>query len=165
MKQLCFCIGGVSIYNENYDFALEGWTSMSLTICFSMQNGQHFHGFAPLLYIIIGENIEFQHLPYIIIGNSMGSWVHHPGSQGAGSCDQDPGSTVLGPGSCVQDRGSRMPVYLQGACMPLGCLSVGVMGSYRITYDYVKEWLKFQIFTYDYVKEWCKSVEMLFVLH
>ena len=42
---------------------------------------------------------------------------------------------------------------------------VGVMGSYRITYDYVKEGLNFYIFTYDYVKEWCKSVKMLSILH
>jgi len=37
MKNTCFYIGGVNIYKKNYDFALEGWTSIAQSIVFSMR--------------------------------------------------------------------------------------------------------------------------------
>ena len=73
MKTRCFCIGGVSIYKKTMILHFRGGPPYHIASVFAMENWQHFHGFSPLSYITIGTNIEFQHLPYIIIGNSVGS--------------------------------------------------------------------------------------------
>ena len=104
-----------------------------------------------------------------------GSWIQDPGSwfQDPGSRVLDPGSRIRAPGSSVLDPRSWTqdpgPSTVDPGSSITGSSTLGPRmvdpESHRITYDYVREVLKFYICTYDYVREWCKSVKMLAIFH